>query len=128
MQIGPSVTHLDDVNSDNVPDLTAGAPRLAGSSDSSSGRAYVFSGRDGSLIYELSSIPQEALFGYAVASGDFDGDGRTDIMVGDPGANGNAGVVYAFSGRDGKSFFVFSNNPNKKGNNILDTVKGEMYN
>ncbi len=114
LQFGFSITRLDDINGDNVPDLAVGAPRVPGPSTSGSGRAYVFSGQDGSLIYELSSVISEALFGYSIAGGDFDGDGRTDVMVGDPGANGNAGVVHVFSGRDGKSFFVFTNNPNKK--------------
>lgn len=49
------------------------------------------------------------LFGHAVASGDFDGDGIDDLLVGAPGADGEAteardiGKVYLFFGGPGRT-------------------------
>lgn len=123
-RFGFSVAGIDDVNGDETADFIVGAPvvdlsektapGLSGSFISGAGKAYVFSGRDGSLIFQLEGSPAGSSFGLCVASGDIDGDGLSDIIVGDPSTSQKAGSVQVFSGRDGKCLHVFSNNVNKK--------------
>ena len=123
-QFGYSITGTGDINGDLSADLVVGAPEvdlngkshplLPGSYTTSAGSAYVFSGKDGSLIFKLEGSPPGFAFGFSVASGDVNGDSLSDIIVGDPSAMQNHGSVYIFSGRDGKSLDVFTNNPVKK--------------
>ncbi len=116
-QIGFSVSALPDINGDGIPDIVAGVPHHipgdfnAGTGVINAGRAFAFSGANGSVLLTLDDPePQEgALTGYAVtALGDVNGDGVADIAVGVPGKNigGDDGVVavglvYVFSGADG---------------------------
>src|SRR5262249_23922665 len=75
------------------------------------GRAFAFSGADGSLLLQLDDPTQQegGLLGFAVAGlGDLNHDGVPDFAVGVPGKNvpdeetGSAvGLVYIFSGSDG---------------------------
>ncbi len=116
-----------DVNGDGINDLMVGAfwEQEAGSPEQS-GRAYVFSGADGSLIYSLLS-PESLLngwFGYAVGGTgtDADGDGVVDLLVGAPREGEIAGLyiergrAHLFSGADGSLIRSFSSpNPEPDG-------------
>jgi hypothetical protein len=99
---GTAVAGVGDVNADGRDDFLVGADRGTGGS----GRAYLYSGLDGSLIRTLShGGAGQAGFGTAVAGGrDVDGDGTPDLLVGAPledGAGADAGRAYLFSGSDG---------------------------
>src|SRR5262249_11664546 len=91
---------------DGTPDFVVGSPNQTGMT----GAAFVFSGRDGSLIRTLRSTRQAfAKFGASVALiEDVTGDGRADILVGAPDqtVNGllNAGEALVFNGATGKLF------------------------
>ncbi|KPK47748.1 MAG: hypothetical protein AMJ77_01990, partial [Dehalococcoidia bacterium SM23_28_2] len=97
---------VGDVNGDGKADIAVGAMGEDVSANEDQGRAYVFSGLDGSLLCTLDTPnPQEyAHFGYAVAVGDVDDNGKADIAVGAYGyAVGGSqlqGRVYVFSGLD----------------------------
>ena len=115
-QIGFSVSAIADINGDGVPDIIAGAPHEvpgdfnAGTGIINAGRAFAFSGADGSLLLTFDDPTQQegGLLGFAVAGlGDLNHDGFPDIAVGVPGKNipdeesPAIGVVYIFSGSDG---------------------------
>ncbi len=100
-----------DVNGDGVFDLLVGAPyEDPGSSPIDAGRAYVFSGTDGSLLHTVQAPLEEAgsQFGTVVAGmrGDVNADGITDFLVSQPyaspaGSPYAAGRVHVYSGATG---------------------------
>ncbi len=107
---GVSVSGAGDVNGDGCADIVVGARgESPGASPEFAGRAYVFSGQDGSVLLSLASPNEEerGAFGCSVSgSGDADGDGYGDVVVGayreDPGASpDSAGRAYVFSGETG---------------------------
>jgi hypothetical protein len=86
-----------DVNNDGIPDLVIGAP-----GGGLYGKAYVYSGLDGALIYQFDGKDQEENFGDAVAgAGDVNGDGFDDIIIAGSLSYFGAGVVKVYSGYDG---------------------------
>ena len=108
---GRSVSGAGDVNNDGFDDLIVGAhSNTAGGSDA--GRAYVYSGQSGVLLYNFTGEAAEDQFGLSVASaGDVDNDGFDDLIVEAPlnDAGGhNAGRAYVFSGLNGDTLYVFT--------------------
>jgi len=96
-QLGTGVESAGDVDGDGVQDVIAGAPY--------SGRAYVYSGKDGHTLFTLRAENDSDAFGQHVSSaGDVDHDGHADFLVGAPsnkaGGRG-AGRAYLYSGKDG---------------------------
>ncbi|MCA9354598.1 MAG: FG-GAP repeat protein, partial [Candidatus Kaiserbacteria bacterium] len=89
-----------DLNSDGIDDLIVGATGYS----SNLGRAYVFYG--GSLASSSDSLADVILTGTIAASafanaltiGDFNSDGRDDLVIGAPGYSSNQGRVYIFYG------------------------------
>ncbi len=93
----------DDLTGDGVPDLAIGAP-FADSPDGvdAVGAVYVLSGASlpepgplseaaGTVLYGLES---NDWMGYALATGDIDGNGVTDLIAGAPGVDDASGAVY----------------------------------
>jgi hypothetical protein len=118
-QVGFSVAAAGDLNGDGVPDVLVGVPHRTFKDLEereeiiSSGRAYVFSGADGTVLLTMDPPgPEEnARAGLSVASlGDINSDGKPDFVLGAPGKNigvgeggkADVGVAYFFSGADGK--------------------------
>jgi len=113
---GWAVASIGDLNKDGLPDILVGAPYTKSGKNAVQGQAYVFSGKDGALLYTLDH-PQPtagATFGWRVAAaGDLNKDGIPDILVGAPYQDvGNVtaqGAAYAFSGATGQLLFTLTN-------------------
>lgn len=103
---GYGVAGAGDVNSDNHADLLVGAPNYD-AVFSNAGRAYIFSGIDGTLIRSIDGEDSFDLFGRGTGgTGDIDGDGIGDQIVGAPGAGPTSiGKAYVYSGGDGSLIF-----------------------
>ncbi|HEY4150090.1 MAG TPA: T9SS type A sorting domain-containing protein [Chitinophagaceae bacterium] len=118
---GYSVAGLGDVNGDGYDDVAIGAPGLVDIISGSGtlagvGAVFVYYGKPGGLSatpdakLQPSTAAAGALFGYSIAGGDINGDGKADVIVGAPmdkvsvsagGSNtvsGKIGKVYVFSG------------------------------
>ncbi len=97
-----------DVNGDGRADIAVGAPYEEVGTSLVQGRAYVFSGADGSLLFALDTPrPQwPSAFGFSISMGDVNGDGRADIAVGAPAEGLGRGGAYVFSGADGAVLFT----------------------
>jgi hypothetical protein len=96
---GFAVDSAGDVNKDGTFDFLIGALGQEGR-----GKAFVFNGKDGKLLYALqaSQLQKGAGFGWAVASlGDLTNDGVSDLAVGAFGQD-EVGQVFLFNGSDGK--------------------------
>jgi hypothetical protein len=99
---GFAVAGVGDVNGDDHDDVLVGATRND-ASGLDSGRAYVFSGANGSTIRTLNADAPGDHFGSATDGiADIDNDGVGDLLVGARDAGkAHDGRVYAFSGADG---------------------------
>lgn len=108
---GTSVASGRDLTGDGVPDYAIGAPNDdVGGTDS--GSVAIFSGSNGVLVRTLRGVAAGDRFGTSVALiPDSDGDGRADIVVGAPRADGpgtDAGAAYIFSGASGATSLVLA--------------------
>lgn len=118
---GYTVANVGDINGDGYDDIAIGAPGLvniiSGSGNLASvGAVFVYYGGQNGLSttpdakLQPSTAVAGALFGFSIAGGDINNDGRNDIIVGAPmdrvtistggsgTASGTVGKVYVFSG------------------------------
>jgi hypothetical protein len=94
-QLGIGIEAAGDANHDGIPDVVASAP--------GAGKAYIYSGKDGSVLVTMTAEDAADNFGRHVAgAGDVNGDGYADVIIGAPGNHGRRGAAYVYSGKDGK--------------------------
>ena len=103
------VAGVGDVNRDGTPDIYAAdySDRTNGADPANftaSGRAGVYSGRDGHELLSWVGPDPDAGLGPGRGAGDVNHDGHPDVIVGSYSSNAgatNAGRVQIFSGKDG---------------------------
>ncbi|MCH8028166.1 MAG: FG-GAP repeat protein [candidate division Zixibacteria bacterium] len=99
---GTSVSSAGDINKDGYNDVIIGAPGYRTTDLPSVGRAYVYSGMDGSNLYTFTGTGFSEELGYRVASaGDIDGDSYDDLLIGTDSWMPN-GRAYLISGKTGE--------------------------
>jgi hypothetical protein len=107
---GMSVSGAGDVNADGCSDVIIGTGcEEPPGAPVNVGRAYVFSGQTGALLYTLTSPNEQSAgaFGWSVSgASDLNNDGHDDVVVGAPGEYPgmspiHAGRAYTFSGKTG---------------------------
>jgi hypothetical protein len=102
---GLAIADAGDLDGDGDDEVIIGAPY----SDEVIGKVYVFSSKDGSVLFTFAGDADADTFGYSVAgAGDVDGDGFADILVGAPGnyLPDARGFARVHSGRTGATLFT----------------------
>jgi len=104
---GFSIVKLEKGSSDTLEKLAVGAINGDGTDVSLCGSVAIYqAGSSGpQLLIKLSGEGPMDKFGYSLASGDFNGDGKTDIAIGAPYHNPDSslyrqGAVYVYFGPD----------------------------
>jgi len=111
--LGNAMATAGDLNGDGIHDLLVGASWTTVSGMGRVGRAFVYSGVDGSILLELNGPAQvDTQFGYSVAyAGDVDSDGSPDYLIGALGhkASGSSdnGGAFLYSGATGALLYQY---------------------
>jgi hypothetical protein len=105
--LGVSVSGAGDVNRDGYDDVIVGA-RTAGSA----GRAYVYSGLTGGVLWTFDGEEWPGYFGISVSgAGDVNNDDYDDVIVGDhwnDTGGVSAGRAYVYCGQTGNPIWTFT--------------------
>ena len=114
---GYSVSGAGDVNNDGYADFIVGG-NSADYSATAIGRAYVYSGQTGGLLYTFTAEEPGDYFGRAVSgAGDVNNDGFADVLVGarwNSSGGFQAGKVYIYSGQSGALLYSLAGAPGER--------------
>ena len=102
---GHAVSAAGDVDADGVPDFVVGADAQT---TGSMGRVWIYSGATHELLHvKVATLATNYLGASVAPAGDFNLDGRDDVLVGAPGG-GVGGVALVLSGLDGSVLHTFA--------------------
>jgi len=96
--LGLRIAAAPDWSGDGVPELIVSERFAALPGQSANGCLHVFSGADGSTLYQQWGAPQDELGDSLGVLADVDGDGVDDYFAGAPFAGGGSGEVRVFPG------------------------------
>jgi hypothetical protein len=97
--LGIGIASLGDVDGDGTPDFAVGAPGVDGTF-SNQGEMTVYSGATGTSLYTVSGTGTDGFGAPIAATGDLDGDGVCDFVVG-----AEAQYALVLSGADGATIW-----------------------
>ncbi|MFT7517741.1 MAG: energy-converting hydrogenase Eha subunit B [Myxococcota bacterium] len=98
-----------DVNADGFADIIVGSRQAAAGGLTYAGAAYVYSGVNGALLFQIDGNGQQYFMGDSVAgAGDVNDDGFDDFIVGEPGNDVNRGAAYVYSGENASLLYQLS--------------------
>jgi hypothetical protein len=123
--LGWDLTLAGDQDGDGQTDLFVGSPAME------SGRVYLLSGKDGSVLRTYAPPAEGGSFGWYVARlGDLDGDGHADLAVGAPfaaGADGvQVGAAWVFSSATGKELHRWKGTDHRAGFGGVIAAVGDL--
>ena len=107
-ELGHAVGRCGDLNGDGHADILVGAPEARNGALLRAGAVFVYSGLDGSLMFEFRGPAADMGLGHGVSGdGDVNNDGTPDIVAGAPHANtvNGLGSGAAFVVCHSQSFF-----------------------
>ncbi len=117
---GEISTGIGDFNGDGYPDVAVSAPGF----NNSSGRIYIYSGQDASLLVTIDALYENDWIGPLCGIGDRNDDGYEDFVMGASGwASGRPGKVFIIHGSSGP--FPDSLTSDDAADSIVGAVAGD---
>lgn len=104
---GSTVSRAGDTDGDGVVDVLAASPMALGEA----GVVRLCSGTDGAVLHAWAGAAGDRLGRALAGVGDIDQDGRADVALGAPHADGyaiDAGAVHVYSGASGQLLLTFA--------------------
>jgi len=127
METTDSASSLPDINGDGYKDFVTGFKNY-NNGIFGSGIVHILLGGPYAYSYwdEIAPSTFTNHFGQSVASGDVDGDGSYDILVGSPGHNSDQGAIFVYFGSDFSTYRLITKDQAESSVNFGTNIIGEF--